>query len=232
MKTIVISIAMAGCFLATSAHAQTFLGFRLLDLNGHNVRWPSDSEGNVNVTYAFATKAFTIVGARNCSDMVPLGGLFAKSKISPTVFQSEVREAFDMWEKVANIKFKEIEDFRSAGIVIGAQAHPEGHAFANVTQKLADGKTLEIERSLICFNPDKPWKIGFDGNLNIYDVRFTTAHEIGHAIGLDHPDQSSQLMSFRYQEQFRTLQTGDVMGATKIYGARVATPPIVATTTR
>src|SRR5262249_44194105 len=115
MKKTVISIALVGCFFATSVQAQTFLGFRLLDLNGHNVRWPSDSDGNVNVTYAFVTKPFTSAGARNCADMVPLSGLFAKSKVSPAEFQSEVREAFDMWEKVANIKFREIEEFRSAG---------------------------------------------------------------------------------------------------------------------
>ena len=37
--------------------------------------------------------------------------------------------------------------------------------------------------------PDKPFnellKIGFDGNLNIYDVRYTLMHEIGHGIGLE-----------------------------------------------
>ena len=50
-----------------------------------------------------------------------------------------------------------------------------------------------IRQSLICINAARPWKIGFDGNLDIYDVRQTLAHEIGHAIGLDHPGATGGL---------------------------------------
>ena len=46
------------------------------------------------------------------------------------------------------------------------------------------------------------------------------AHEIGHAIGLDHPEPHGQIMSMRYHEEFRTLQAGDVSGAVRIYGPR------------
>ena len=65
-----------------------------------------------------------------------------------------------------------------------------------------------IGRSLICLNPKQPWKIGFDGRLGVYDLRYTIAHEIGHAIGLDHPSAAGQLMSYRYDEK----QTGSAAG--------------------
>jgi len=81
-----------------------------------------------------------------------------------------------------------------------------------------EGPLRPIDRSLICFNPVKRWKVGFDGNLNVYDLRYTLAHEIGHAIGLDHPGPHGQIMSIHYQEGFRTLQAGDVSGAVRIYG--------------
>jgi hypothetical protein len=75
-----------------------------------------------------------------------------------------------------------------------------------------------LTRSLICLNPDERWKIGFDGNLAVYDLRYALLHEIGHAIGLDHPAIASQLMDFRYMERFRAPQPGDVLGAVALYG--------------
>jgi hypothetical protein len=70
----------------------------------------------------------------------------------------------------------------------------------------------QIEKALICINPRQAWKAGFDGNLAVYDLRYTIAHEIGHAIGLDHPGPSGQVMSYGYHEEFRTLQARDVDG--------------------
>jgi predicted Zn-dependent protease len=43
-------------------------------------------------------------------------------------------------------------------------------------------------------------------------------HEIGHALGLDHPEQRSQLMHFKYDESRTGLQAGDIAGAVKLYG--------------
>jgi hypothetical protein len=53
----------------------------------------------------------------------------------------------------------------------------------------------------------------------VYDLRYTLTHEIGHAIGLDHPGTTSQVMSYRYEERFATLQPGDIRGAAALYGA-------------
>src|SRR5262249_33151728 len=77
-----------------------------------------------------------------------------------------------------------------------------------------------ISLARICLNPAKRWKIGFDGDLTVYDLRYTLAHEIGHAIGLDHPVSAGQIMGYRYEEHFRSLQPGDTHGATLLYGAR------------
>ncbi len=115
-------------------------------------------------------------------------------------------------------------DPTSADILIGAQGNPRGFAFTNVDYKRGhNGASVRrIEKSLICLNPNKRWKIGFDGSMNVYDVRYAIAHEVGHAIGLDHPSPNGQLMSFRYGEDFRTLRPGDVSGAVALYGRRGA----------
>ncbi len=78
-----------------------------------------------------------------------------------------------------------------------------------------------ISRSLICLNPDRTWKVGFDGDLQRYDIRYTLTHEIGHAIGLDHPAGGGEIMGYRYEEAFRKLQPGDIAGAVQLYGERV-----------
>jgi hypothetical protein len=192
------------------------------------VKWQSSQGGHsAVVSYAFATGSVTSPGARNCSKMLPAAHAYEPSHIDARQFRREVAAAFRMWERVANISFHETADTEKAGILIGAQAAPIGRAFTNVSLQPApsgepDKKT--IARSLICLNPQQPWKIGFDGRLDVYDLRYTIAHEIGHAIGLDHPSAAGQLMSYRYDERQIGLQTGDIQGAVTLYGARPGAP--------
>ena len=217
---------LAGLFLASlvgigGIHAQTHLGFRLLDFSGLYVRWGGSETQPVKVTYAFVDKDVAFDDARNCGRMVPVDDLLVHSGVSKVMFLEEVRFAFDMWERVANIRFEPAAEGIKPGILIGAQADPVGYAYADVGYvKGGTGTLRQIDRSLICLNPIKRWKVGFDGNLAVCDLRYTIAHEIGHAIGLNHPEPHGQLMSMDYLESFRSLQAGDVGGAVRIYGAR------------
>ena len=218
-----LGLARAGLVGLGGAQAQTFLGFKLLDFDGVFVRWSGADAEPVTVTYAFVDKPVEFADARNCSAMVSLADMLARSNIDTLTFHREVAAAFEMWERAANIRFEPAAPGTKPDILIGAQRDPIAHAFADVAYaKGVPGMLRPIERSLICFNPTKRWKIGFDGNLAVYDLRYTLAHEIGHAIGLDHPEPHGQVMSRRYQEQFRTLQAGDVSGAVRIYGPRRA----------
>lgn len=206
--------------IAGGVAAHGLLGFRLLDLDGAGVRW-GDQQGSIPVvTYAIVDRDLRFPDARNCGGVRQIDDLLQRSAIDRGVFEDEVRAAFDMWSQATNIEFRPAEDVASAGILIGAQIEPVGHAFANVAYRPGAGPVRTIERSLICLNPLMRWKVGFDGSLDVYDLRYTIAHEIGHAIGLDHPDASSQLMSFSYRESFRDLQPGDIEGAERLYGRR------------
>jgi hypothetical protein len=214
-------LALAGLVGVGGANAQTYMGFRLLDFGGLYVRWGGSGPDPVVVTYAFVDKSVAFDDARNCRGMVPVDDMLTQSGVSKSTFLEEVRSALDMWERVANIRFEAAADGTKPGVLIGAQSEPVGHAYADVKYvKDGAGTTRQIDRSLICLNPVKRWKVGFDGNLAVYDLRYTIAHEIGHAIGLDHPEPHGQLMSMRYQEGFRSLQAGDVSGAVRIYGER------------
>jgi hypothetical protein len=199
------------------------VAFRLLNLEGTSVRWGTDGQSPTMVTYAFADHPVAIGGAENCKALVPMDGLLESSGTSQSVLLREARAAFDLWERAANIRFHGIADVATAGIVIGAQEHPDGRAFADVMPR--PDHSGQIEKALICLNPRQPWKAGFDGNLAVYDLRYTIAHEIGHAIGLDHPGPSGQVMSYGYHEEFRALQGGDIDGAVALYGALRAKEP-------
>ncbi len=216
----VAGVVLAAIAFAGAVKAGGNAGFRLLTLDGAAVKWANDVGTTPTVTYAIVRDSNRFPHARNCRGVQSPDSLLSASGIERHSFDQEVRAAFDMWEQVTDINFKEIDDVDAAGILIGAQSEPQGHAFANVDYKLGDGQFRQIDKSLICLNPNKKWKVGFGGSLAVYDLRYTIAHEIGHAIGLDHPDSSGQLMSFAYTERFRGLRDGDVEGVIRIYGSR------------
>ena len=224
--TLAAGLALAAGLGALGVHAAERAAgaeFRLLELEGRTVRWTAPAEGlPATITYAFLTEPREFPGARNCDSMLPPEAALGASRIASDAFRDETRAAFALWENAANVVFKEVPA-ENAGILIGADAKDRGRAFTNVALKAGSDRSVgAISQSLICLNPNQPWKIGFDGDLNVYDLRFTMAHEIGHAIGLDHPGPQGQLMSYRYVEDGRTLTAGDVAGVHALYGRKGA----------
>ncbi len=228
MRRRFIGAAAAALTILIAHHALAASDYRLLSLGGHLVKWGEPELGSrATVTYALLTAPRQFAGARNCASLVPMEGLLAASGIAPTQLQHELESAFANWERVAGLTFKPASP-EVADILIGAQAEPRGWAFTNVAEAAAPkGATSRITQSLICLNPAKTWKVGFGGDSTIYDLRYTLTHEIGHAIGLDHPGPHGQVMSFEYSEDIRELTPGDVQGAVALYGPKVADPSAV-----
>jgi hypothetical protein len=249
LKALCAGLALFVCLLPAAHSARAADEYLLLRLDGHYVKWGTAKFGTpATLRYAFLQKPQRSDGAINCTSMVPIDPLLASSHVAPAAFEAEVAAAFAMWEAEANVSFARTDDADKADILIGAEGNPAGYAFTNVatehfpekwtpvfrpkmrqdknSQRDSTGSVRRIAKSLICLNPTRHWKVGFDGNLEAYDLRYTLAHEIGHAIGLDHPSPIGELMSFRYGEDFRGLRPGDARGAVALYGARGA--PVVA----
>lgn len=199
--------------------------FLLLKLEGAYVKWGAPKLGTgATVRYALLERKADFPAARNCGEMIPLNASLREQGISAQQLDAEMAAAFALWERAADIRFERVNDAAAADILIGGQAQPHGRAFANVKFRTEDrGETRRIDKALICLNPREPWKVGFGGDADAYDLRYTIAHEIGHAIGLNHPGPSGQLMGFKYAETFRALQPGDLSGAVALYGSRDGT---------
>jgi hypothetical protein len=204
--------------------------FKVLRLDGNHVRWQRREGGaGLVLSYRIVSGPQEFPGARNCRKMTTFDALLAASDVAVAALRAEIVAAFAMWEAVADLRFREAQDDAPADILIGAQMEPEGRAFADVFYDAASPQRIKpISLALVCLNPTRPWKVGFDGDLKTYDLRYTLAHEIGHAIGLDHPNGAAQIMGYRYEERFRALQPGDVRGAVTLYGARIPSGVTVA----
>ena len=218
MRSRCIALAVCAAALATVSVApavgQSIKTYRHILLDGHRVKWgPPEAGTGAIVTYATVDTAVEFPGARNCSAMVPIGPLLAASHIAAATFDVELSAAFALWSAVAT-------SASSRHGMSGVRRHPDRRsgraARAGFHQRRVpiDATTAirGLSRSLICLSPEEHWKVGFDGDLAVYDLRYTLLHEIGHAIGLDHPAIAGQLMDFRYMELFRTPQAGDVHG--------------------
>ncbi len=222
-RTSLLTVALSILSLMPLAIPQPALAsegkYLLLELDGHKVKWGDRRLGvGAVVTYAFAAETLRFDGAHNCGEMAPIAVLSGQG-LSMETLASETAEAFRVWERAADLSFHRVSDLRDADIILGAQGRPSGKAFANVSYAPdpEDG-VRAIDQALVCLNPEHGWKIGFDGNEKVYDIRYTLIHEIGHAIGLDHPGPSGEVMGFRYTEAFADLQPGDLRGVRQLYG--------------
>lgn len=214
------AILLASVLVGLCASSGFAAAYRLLVLDDQPVKWGESRFGaGAALKYGFVREAATFPNAINCGAMGPVAPMLERSKIAERDFRVEVRKAFDEWEKVANLRFEYVAEPSQADILIGAQAKPAGIAFANVWHAPVAGSHIAaITAATICFNPALTWESSLDGDKATLSFRQITAHEIGHAIGLDHPGSTGQLMGYRYSEEAPGLQAGDVMGAVKLYG--------------
>ena len=210
--------------LARSSVVPNHSGYRMLRFTGAPMKWGAGRLGTpAVVTWRMAEQTTSFEGARNCGTITPMETALAPSGITKTAFLLELDAAMRMWSDVAGLAFRPARAGERADLVLGAQREPRGRAFTNVsaTRMVKVGNRRRIDRldqAVICLNPKRPWKIGFDGDLKVYDLRHTLAHEIGHVIGLDHVGATGAVMGFRYDEAHTSLAAGDVIGVQRLYG--------------
>ena len=161
----------------------------------------------------------------------PDGVSTALSSFMPVGFKAEIESAFGAWSSVADITFLEVPDLGEPFDVPGASGHIRigGHSFDGAGSVLAHGFFPPVNGVTaagdIHFDIAETWVLTDpEAGFTIFRV---AAHEIGHAIGLDHePPSITALMNPFYTETTPLgLLADDIAGAQSIYGPAVTAVP-------
>jgi len=207
-----MSIAAA---LSVPSHADD--AYRLLDLGGHAVKWgkPQLGTGAV-ITYRLANDE-TSGGTVNCRSITSITPLLSRARLSQPAFDRALEGAMHAWSATANVRFVRITN-DSADLTIGAEQTPDGIAYTDVTPSSQTSASIATpQRAVVCLNPRVKWTLERKrGNAKV--LGYVLEHEIGHALGLDHPGPSGELMSFEYSDKVQSLQPGDIAGIVVLYG--------------
>lgn len=237
LGVLVVLAVAAVAVLPASAMPRLAMERGLLQLAGRHVKWgePRYGSGAV-VRWAYVSEPVSDPAARNCRDMLPMDGLVERLGADMAQVDLEIRAAFRVWSDAAAVRFRRVRNMNDADILIGVQADDRGVAYANVTEHPgAGGAVVPIGRSAVCFDAGERWELEADGDKDTYRLRYVAAHEIGHAIGLDHLGRKGGLMGFSYDgadEHEVALSAADLAAVRRLYGAPpslTATPVPLAT---
>ncbi|HLJ52684.1 MAG TPA: matrixin family metalloprotease [Rhizomicrobium sp.] len=224
---------LAGALSACALAARADDAFRLLQIDGHVVKWGAPVLGQgATVTYAVIDGPSEIAGNVNCLRIKGIATLLAGSRVTRLSFERELSAALAMWQAAANIRFAPARRALTANIVFAAEAMPDGIAYADVALATGQRDVKSLKRGIVCLNPQIHWRAArksqtgaADASAAAVDLRYTLAHEIGHVLGLDHPGPEGELMSFEYgSHNIDSLRPGDIAGIATLYGRRGDVP--------
>jgi predicted Zn-dependent protease len=120
-----------------------------------------------------------------------------------------IRLAFAMWSKASGLEFVEVGD-QPADITISWKSFGDNNTIAQ--------SSFPTDATEIQFNEDEDWVDAIrDGNSQPLDLVTVAAHEIGHALGLDHSNDKNALMYPTYLKSHRFLDADDVSGIQALY---------------
>ncbi|MEO1537115.1 MAG: matrixin family metalloprotease [Pseudomonadota bacterium] len=162
-----------------------------------NVKWGEPTFGTPSGTVTWS------------SDLA--GNLALNNGATDDSIDDTLNEALEAWENVAAVDF--VRDDENPMFTFGAAEIDI--QFAGVAIFGPDEPGLNtLESGEIFFNSQYLWSD--NGGVNSTDFYAVALHEIGHMIGLDHPDDPTQIMNAVIQVD--ELGDGDIQGAQFIYG--------------
>ncbi len=138
-------------------------------------------------------------------------------------FDEALEAAFDAWESVAAVDFRQESSSATSDIEVFMESlggSTVGLAEVTYFELGAVDQYIEAE---VSFDSNEDWSPYGETDLSFYAVAL---HEIGHAIGLGHVTDTSEIMNSFVSAN--ALGDGDIEGAQEIYGTDagdLSTPP-------
>lgn len=222
MKKLVSSLMLAGALAAPMAASAFVLGPTLPG------KWGPTAFGTgATVTYSYMPTGTSCAAEFAGCTITELGPLVGGG-ISVAAWQTAIAAAFASWSAVADLTFVLVADDSAAFNAATASGDMRfgAHTFDGAGGTLAHGFYPPANGLTAAgdmhFDIADTWKNGFGGPG--FDIFQVAAHEIGHAIGLDHTLVTGSLMNAFYAEAFAGPQADDIAGAVHLYG-RAAAPP-------
>lgn len=185
-------------------------------------KWGSPTFGTgATVTYSFMNSGVSCA-AEGAGCTISALGTFGPSF---SVWKTEIENAMAAWAAVANLTFVQVADQGEAfnAAQLSGDLRFGGHSLDGPFGTLAHGYFPPVNGNSAAgdlhYDAGECWEAamdGFgDGCFNIFQV---TAHELGHALGLDHTGVPGSLMNATYTEAFTGPQADDIAGMQFIYG--------------
>lgn len=153
----------------------------------------------------------------------------ALASFMPAGYLTSLQSAFAAWSSVANVTFLQVPDDGAAynAATTSGDIRIGGHVFDGPGSVLAHGyyppNNGFTAAGDIHFDIGDTWQIGFGGPG--FDIFQVFAHELGHALGLDHTAVPNSLMNPFYTEALSGPQADDIAGMQYLYGAAVVATP-------
>ena len=172
----------------------------------------------------WSTRAYELLESRQCLSSVGWDGLGqggaslsyyvgdVPASIDEAAFRQAIEAAFAAWAEVADLDFHETSVPRQRDSIDFSFAPLDGPGGTLAQAYLPDDVNFGRIAGDVQFDSDEHWEFGNAQRNAATDVLLVAVHEIGHALGLEHSDDPSNVMypSVSPNSAFQGLSPGDV----------------------
>ncbi len=130
-------------------------------------------------------------------------------------FRAAVAEALASWSAVCNLTF--VESATTAADILIGTGTIDGPQGVLAWSELPPANPVHQK-----YDTGERWRTGAGVGISLPAV---AAHELGHALGLEHDPQAGALMAAYYDERILVPQPRDIVRIQAMYGPPVVLPP-------
>jgi len=171
-------------------------------------------------TKRLRTKRYALQGSRwRVKDLTYRISKYPKKKLSKADVDRTMRKAFDVWERVTDLKFEE----KSSGKVhidirFERRNHGDDDPFDGEGGTLAHA-FFPVFGGDAHFDEEEDWTVDTPRGTSLL---MSAAHELGHSLGLSHSNDRTALMApfYRGYEENVSLARDDIDGIEALYGEK------------